>query len=96
MKNKDQLEEFNSKDLMCEAAKPESSPRISSSDPLYSKWMDRLARSLVMLWEAAESKKNVFSLPVDMVTQFAVGSTVYNLGQDFAMWPTCLKSWLQG
>lgn len=53
--------------------------------PLYSEWMDRFTKSLVMLYDATKSMSHLLSLVRETKAQFMVISEGYNRRQFFAV-----------
>lgn len=56
-------------ELTCMIRKPEPSPITTSFGPSYFEWIDKLARSDVMSWEAVESTSYFLSLELLVVAQ---------------------------
>lgn len=56
--------DFKVRKLMCDTLKPEPSLSITTFVPSYSKWMDKFARSPVILCDVAEFISHIFSIPM--------------------------------
>lgn len=61
------LGDFRAKDHMCETVKLEPSLSITLLVASYSEWMDRLLRSLMMLWDTAESMSHLLSVTFERI-----------------------------
>ena len=76
--------------------KPDSSPMKTSLVPSYFEWTDKVARSLVILWEVVKSISNLVSLACEVEAQLVVALQEFNREQYLEMWPNLLHIWHLG
>ena len=88
---------FRVEDHVCVMCKPVPSPIITSSDPLYGEWRDRLSRSEVMWCEAPLSNNHEDASEHLLLARWAWGCHGFGLLGDLAgtvvvwLWGTNLK-----